>query len=313
VPMSRVGTLAMMSVHAVRAHRVRGDFCGRIVTCRESAGVRLSEVSTTRPARLLSHTHECAFFWLILSGMYREQYGAEDYWHQPFSMGYCPPMFEHRNDVGRSGARFFVVELNAERSARIGALGGGQGVAPARLRGARVFSALLRLCGELCRVRDTGGVIDARVADSLTAALIAHAFEPRTVPERGRPRWLEPVVAYIDVHYADTVRVGAMAAEAGVHPVHLARVFRQAHGCSLGQYQMLLRIRQACLLFDAADLTLAQIATMTGFADQSHFTRAFTSTAGYPPGAFRRSVFPHVPRVHERRVDDRVVERARIG
>jgi AraC family transcriptional regulator len=296
---SRVGTLAMMSAHAIRAHLVRCDCYGRIVAFRESAGVRLSEVGTTRPARLPSHTHEGACFWLILSGICRERYGAEDHWHRPFSMGYCPPGFEHRIEIGRSGARFFVVELTAERAVTIGNLEGAPGMVPTPLQGPKVFRVLLRLHGEFCRIRDTGGAMDARLVDSLTAALIAQAVEPRTVPERGRPHWLEPVVAYIDAHYADAVRVRTLAAGAGVHRVHLARVFRQVYGCSIGQYQALLRIRQACRLFHADALTLAQIATMTGFADQSHFTRTFTSIAGYPPGAFRRSVFPHVSCVRE--------------
>jgi AraC family transcriptional regulator len=311
--MSRVRTLAMMSIHAIRAHRARGDFHGRIVTFRESAGLRLSEVSTTppaRPARLPSHTHECAFFWLVLSGVHREQYGGEDHWHRPLSMGYCPPMFEHRNEVGRNGARFFSVELNAERAASISTLEGAPGRVPTKLRDPKAFSALLRLHGEFCRVRDNGGDIEACVADSLIATLIAHAFEPRAIPERGRPSWLGPVVAYVDAHYAETMSIRTLAAGAGVHPVHLARVFRQVHGCSIAQYQTVLRIRQACRLFDADALTLAQIATITGFADQSHFTRAFTSTAGYPPGAFRRSVFPHVQRVHERPVDESLARRA---
>ena len=272
--MSRVDTLAMMLVHATRAHRVRGEFHGRVVTFRESAGVRLSEVWTTRPVRLPTHTHESAFFWLVLSGMYREQYGAEDHWHRPFSMGYCPPMFEHSNEIGRAGARFFGVEIN----------------------------------GEFCRVRKTGGGMDALLTDSLIAALIANAFEPRALPERGRPPWLGPVVSYIDAHYTKALRIGTLAADAGVHPVHLSRVFHRVHGCSIPQYQTLLRIRRACLLFDAKYLTLSQIASMTGFADQSHFTRAFTSTAGYPPGAFRRSVFPHVPYARARLLDGRLVQ-----
>jgi len=34
------------------------------------------------------------------------------------------------------------------------------------------------------------------------------------------------------------------------------------------------------------------VATLLGYADQAHFTRAFTATTGCPPGEFRRSVFP---------------------
>jgi AraC family transcriptional regulator len=35
-------------------------------------------------------------------------------------------------------------------------------------------------------------------------------------------------------------------------------------------------------------LPLAAVATDCGFADQSHFTRIFTSIMGMPPGVWRR-------------------------
>jgi len=39
-----------------------------------------------------------------------------------------------------------------------------------------------------------------------------------------------------------------------------------------------------------AEMSLADIALATGFADQSHFTRAFRRVTGMSPGAFRQLV-----------------------
>ena len=43
-----------------------------------------------------------------------------------------------------------------------------------------------------------------------------------------------------------------------------------------------------------APQSLAEISLATGFADQSHFTRAFRRITGMSPGAFRRLVTPRV-------------------
>ena len=67
-----------------------------------------------------------------------------------------------------------------------------------------------------------------------------------------QPRWLPHVVEYLDAHYTDAVRVRTLATLAGVHPVHLGRVFRQFHRCSVIQYQTRMRI-QRDRIADAGD------------------------------------------------------------
>jgi AraC family transcriptional regulator len=78
----------------------------------------------------------------------------------------------------------------------------------------------------------------------------------------------------------------------GVHPAHLARVFRRAHGCTIAQYRTKVRVQRACGLLALPEASLAQIAAEVGFADQSHFTRAFVSVVGAPPGAYRGLLYP---------------------
>jgi AraC family transcriptional regulator len=78
-----------------------------------------------------------------------------------------------------------------------------------------------------------------------------------------------------------------LAALARVHPVHLARSFRQHYGVSIGEYVRRLRLEWAAAQLAATQTPIALLAAQAGFADQSHFTRAFKRHTGLTPGRYR--------------------------
>jgi AraC family transcriptional regulator len=80
-----------------------------------------------------------------------------------------------------------------------------------------------------------------------------------------------------------------VATEAGVHPAHLARVFRRHHRCTIGSYLRRLRLDAACRQLVSGERPLADIALAAGFADQSHFSRLFRAATGVTPTHYRRS------------------------
>jgi AraC family transcriptional regulator len=285
--------------HDPRSYLQRGEYYGRIAARSDGAGLRMVEVHHPRSARLPEHTHESAYFCLVLDGAYREHVGTKERVYRSFSFAFSPAAFQHRDEIGQQGGRFFTVELDAHWTRNIDALGSYASTAPTEVRDARAFGALLQLHREFCRARDAGHGLNDFSAEVLTAELIAHSLARRMTIERRPPPWLGRVVECLDAHYADPLRVGVIAAHAGVHPVYLARVFRRVYRCSMAEYQTGVRIRAACALLAKRDLTLARIALETGFADQSHFTRAFAATVRCPPGAFRRLVFPKVRFVQE--------------
>jgi transcriptional regulator GlxA family with amidase domain len=55
------------------------------------------------------------------------------------------------------------------------------------------------------------------------------------------------------------------------------------------RFVLMLRIARAKRLLRKTQLPLADVATSCGFADQSHFTRAFHRVVGQSPGGFRRA------------------------
>jgi len=78
-----------------------------------------------------------------------------------------------------------------------------------------------------------------------------------------------------------------LAAAAGVQPAQLTRAFRAHYGEGIGEYARRLRLEWAAESLVRTDVGLALLAAEAGFADQSHFTRAFRRLYGLAPGRYR--------------------------
>jgi len=74
--------------------------------------------------------------------------------------------------------------------------------------------------------------------------------------------------------------VGDVAREADVHPIHLARVFRQYLGNSPGEYLRKCRMERVQHLLTSSEAPLADLSLQTGPADQSQLTNSFKKFTG---------------------------------
>ncbi|PZR25994.1 MAG: AraC family transcriptional regulator [Azospira oryzae] len=76
-----------------------------------------------------------------------------------------------------------------------------------------------------------------------------------------------------------------------VHPTYLSREFsKYFDDLSFGDYIRKLRIEKAITLLDDSEHSLAEIAYLTGFSDQSHFARIFKKTTGKSPLSYKKSL-----------------------
>lgn len=76
-----------------------------------------------------------------------------------------------------------------------------------------------------------------------------------------------------------------------VHPSYLSREFsKYFDDLSFGDYIRKLRIEKAQQLLKDSNHTLAEIAYLTGFSDQSHFARIFKKTTGESPLSYRKNL-----------------------
>jgi AraC family transcriptional regulator len=99
--------------------------------------------------------------------------------------------------------------------------------------------------------------------------------------------WLRDVRDILDERVPEQPTLTELAEVVGVHPVHLARSFRREYGVTVARYARTLRLDWAAQRLIEGGSSLAEIAADAGFADQSHFTRAFRDYRGVTPGRYR--------------------------
>jgi AraC-like DNA-binding protein len=87
---------------------------------------------------------------------------------------------------------------------------------------------------------------------------------------------------------SDNLPLSAVAAACRLSMSHFARAFRVSTGIPPHRWLITERIKSARGLLAQSETPLARIATMCGFADQSHFSRVFAQVNGTTPRMWRR-------------------------
>lgn len=101
---------------------------------------------------------------------------------------------------------------------------------------------------------------------------------------------IKRVGLYLDSRLDDRITLKAAAEQARLSPSYFSRCFRRSFGAPFAKFVMRKRVERAQHLMVTSSMSLGQIALACGFADQAHFTRAFTGLTGGAPGRWRRWV-----------------------
>ena len=90
---------------------------------------------------------------------------------------------------------------------------------------------------------------------------------------------------YLEANFAEDLSLEQLARLVNLSPFHFLRVFSKQIGVSPHLYQTKLRIKAAQNLLNQG-MPLSQVASETGFVDQSHFTKVFKKLVGITPGNY---------------------------
>ena len=104
------------------------------------------------------------------------------------------------------------------------------------------------------------------------------------------PPKLRRVIDFIEAHLNDSIGLDDLAAAAGLSANHFLRVFKLATGETPYHYLRARRLERARTLLGDDTMPLAELALECGFANQAHFTAAFSRELGISPGRYRRSL-----------------------
>lgn len=257
-----------------------GQFYGDVVAETEVGGISVREMSGRPPEGIPRHTHESAHFCLIVRGDYetrtrnlRGRCGAS-------ALLFHPAGTTHDDHFRETSGACLMVSLpdsvleahDARPTSRSTAFDDAEIGFP----GARMLRELRR-----------PDLFSGLALEGLALEMLSRAATRRT-RERGSPPWLGRARAFVHEHATVPARVADVARAAEVHPVHLARVFRERLGLSPGEYLRRTRVRRAMEMMARTDHGLAAIAVRTGFCDQSELTKAFRRETGTTPSRYRQ-------------------------
>jgi len=91
----------------------------------------------------------------------------------------------------------------------------------------------------------------------------------------------------IEQHLRGDLRLARLSAECRLSSSYFCRCFRASFGTSVHQFVIRQRVERAEKLLLGSSLSLAAIATETGFSDQAAFSRTFASIVGVSPARWR--------------------------
>ncbi|MBQ6472763.1 MAG: helix-turn-helix domain-containing protein [Victivallales bacterium] len=99
---------------------------------------------------------------------------------------------------------------------------------------------------------------------------------------------IESCLAYMNTHYAETLNIARLAANAHMSPNSFFAHFRHATGTSPIQYLLKLRVMHASDHLLHTDWSMDEIARRNGFTDANYMSRVFRAVTGRSPSALRR-------------------------
>ena len=123
----------------------------------------------------------------------------------------------------------------------------------------------------------------ADIAASIADSLLALSGRPAGRPTPIDLRAVAAVRDYLAAYPREQTPASVLEAIAGVDRFTIARHFRRAFGTSPDRYRARRRLDLARAAIESGQ-SLAQAASESGFADQSHMTRHFKKTYGLTPG-----------------------------
>ena len=246
--------------------------------------LQLSWTEYAGGSRMPTHAHGNPRFVFVLEGRFAETCDGRPRTCEPRALLIRPSGEAHSEDFLYGDAACLSVELPP--SWIDGPAAGTASLSHSvQLQGAGIARITAKLRREMQHADTASALaIEAALLDALVESMRSgHGGST----ERRELGWLPRVVEILHARFTEPLLLSQVAAEVGIHPVHLARTFRRRYGTSVGEYLRALRVEYARQALCTSDAPLARIAAQAGFADQSHFSNAFKRATGWTPGEFR--------------------------
>lgn len=253
-----------------------GHYFGKEQQFNENASFKLNITMYQPQVHIGEHYHENAYLSLLINGHYEELNKKANIEIMPGEVLFRPAGYHHANQFQEEGGRCLNIEFKQSGWQQLEL----HSVLPEVMTvyKAGTFDYLYRLLYFFAR--------DPEIALSEEYILSwLSEYSKDRIPTR--LPWLPQVKAILENEFDSHHTIRSIAARVFVHPIYLARAFKEREGLTIGEYQLKMRVRKAMALLFTTTLSVADIAFAAGFTDASHLVRSFRFFYLATPHRFR--------------------------
>lgn len=139
--------------------------------------------------------------------------------------------------------------------------------------------------------RQLGPEVSAGVAEQFVYERIRRSSDQQRVPFKhtigNKSEKLIIAVELMEANIREPISQAELASYVGLSLRQLERLFRRHLGCTPSRQYRQIRLQRARELFQQSNMSLAEIASLTGFVSNAHFSKSYKELYGYSPSAER--------------------------
>ncbi len=222
------------------------------------------------------HTHENDYLSVLIHGTYLEEGQQVNSGVGPGEILYRPAGYEHSNSFNEQGGKCFNIELNPGFTEAYACQ------LPEHFLQHK--SGSFPLFYQLY-LSAQGGFNPFSVEECVVNWL----SETKEVKSpKSTLGWIDHARKILNEELHTFHALAELSERVHVHPVYLARKFKQQTGLTVGSYQLVRKLESAFAMLLKEDSSISQISLSHGFFDDAHFIRSFRARYGSSPHQFRR-------------------------
>ncbi len=117
----------------------------------------------------------------------------------------------------------------------------------------------------------------------------AEYLRSELIRQQERSSRLRPIFEHVSHNFTENLTLKQAATMVNMSLPQFIKLFKRVAGMTFVSYVTHVRLSHALRLLKESSYTIAEVASRTGFSDQSYFDRRFKAAFGQVPSSFRRS------------------------
>lgn len=152
-----------------------------------------------------------------------------------------------------------------------------------------LFSLFSAMIGRIAMPADSP--VSCALAELIIKRMIEHfETEQHSEPERTAYHTYQRISSYLEANCHHQVSRKELAANFGLHPDYVTRLFKEFANCGFSEYLLKLRMLSAEWYLRNSEMPIHEIAGTCGFYDTSYFIKIFRAGYSLSPGEYRRKM-----------------------